>query len=222
MKIKTLIFFIKHVSFIKTLRFNFKYLSLNDAILLPVFISKKTRYSNLGGTVIIQANKKTMGMIQIGFGNVPVFDRRYSRTVWNNTGNIVFKGKTCIGHGSKIGCGGNLIFGNNTSITAESMIVCDNEITFGDDVLLSWGIQIMDTDFHKVIINNKLQNPNAKVEIGNHTWIGSRVTINKGVILPDNTIVAAGSVVTKSFVEQNTLIGGVPAKILRSGVKWEI
>ena len=71
MKIKTLIFFIKHVSFIKTLRFNFKYLSLNDAILLPVFISKKTRYSNLGGTVIIQANKKTMGMIQIGFGNVP-------------------------------------------------------------------------------------------------------------------------------------------------------
>ena len=125
MKIKTLIFFIKHVSFIKTLRFNFKYLSLNDAILLPVFISKKARYSNLGGTVIIQANKKTMGIIQIGFGNVRYLTENTEGM--NNTGNIVFKGKTCIGHGSKIGCGGDLIFGNNTSITAESMIVCDNE-----------------------------------------------------------------------------------------------
>ena len=222
MRYKKFLLFVKYCSLIKTIRFNFKYFPINSAILFPVFISRKTLYSNLKGKVKIEADRISTGMIRIGFGNVPVFDRIYSRTVWNNAGNIVFKGKANFGHGSKIGCGGNLIFGNNFQITAESMIICDDEIIFGDDVLLSWHIQIMDTDFHKIVIDNKVQNYRSKIKIGNHTWIGSRVIINKGVLLAANTIVAAGSVVTKSFPEENSIIGGIPAKVLRTNVNWEL
>lgn len=161
-------------------------------------------------------------MIHLGLGNVPVFDRFKSRTVWNNSGTVIFKGKASIGHGSKIGCSGILTFGNNFQVTAESVIICDHEISFGDDVLLSWQIQIMDTDFHKVYVNNILHNRNSAIKIGNHTWIGSRVILNKGVQLADDTIVAAGSVVTKSFFERGVIIGGVPAKIVRTNVIWEI
>ncbi|HEY9752233.1 MAG TPA: hypothetical protein V6C46_04750, partial [Coleofasciculaceae cyanobacterium] len=51
-------------------------------------------------------------------------------------------------------------------------------------------------------------------------WIASHVSILKGVSIPDNSIVATRSVVTKSFNMQNTLIGGVPAKVLKNNINW--
>jgi acetyltransferase-like isoleucine patch superfamily enzyme len=221
MKIKKLLYFVRNVSLIKTFRFNFKYFPMRIAIQVPVFVSKKTKLSKLKGKVNIVSEKLTIGMIQLGLGYVPVFDKRYSRTVWNNSGLVIFKGNAILGHGSKIGCGGILTFGYNFTISAESIIICDNEVTFGNNVLLSWQIQIMDTDFHKVYYEDKLKNQLAKVVIGNNSWIGSRVIINKGVILAENIVVAAGSVVTKSFYEPNTIIGGLPAKIIRTNIIWE-
>ncbi|MFC3153372.1 sugar O-acetyltransferase [Litoribrevibacter euphylliae] len=53
------------------------------------------------------------------------------------------------------------------------------------------------------------------ITIGNNCWIGGHATINPGVTLGDNVVVASGAVVTKSFGD-NVVIGGVPAKILQS------
>jgi maltose O-acetyltransferase len=55
----------------------------------------------------------------------------------------------------------------------------------------------------------------SPVTIGNDVWIGGRVVITPGVTLGDNVVVASGAVVTKNFPD-NVLIGGVPAKVLRS------
>tara|TARA_B110000503_G_scaffold72285_1_gene111814 strand:- start:1009 stop:1188 length:180 start_codon:yes stop_codon:yes gene_type:complete len=56
--------------------------------------------------------------------------------------------------------------------------------------------------------------------IGNNVWIGLNSIILKGVSVGDNTIIAAGSVVTKSF-GNNLVIGGNPAKILKRDIeKW--
>ena len=163
-------------------------------------------------------------MIQFGFGDVPAFDRYRSRSVWNvgKTGRISFKGNAVFGHGTKLSCGGLLEFGDNFAVTAESLIVCENEITFGKDVLISWHCQIMDTDFHKVLIEGQTHPNSAPIKIGDSCWIGSRVIINKGIFLLPNSIVASGAIVTKSFSEPNVLIGGVPATILRKNVSWEI
>lgn len=54
----------------------------------------------------------------------------------------------------------------------------------------------------------------GKIQVGDNCFIGSRVIIIYGVSIPNNTIVAAGSVVTKSFVEPGCIIGGNPAKII--------
>lgn len=53
------------------------------------------------------------------------------------------------------------------------------------------------------------------VIVGKECWIGMNAIILPGVILGDRTIVAAGSVVTKSFPQGNILIGGNPAKVLK-------
>jgi maltose O-acetyltransferase len=53
------------------------------------------------------------------------------------------------------------------------------------------------------------------VSIGRNVWIGSNVTILPGVTIGDNSIVAAGAVVTRD-VPTNSLVAGVPARLLRS------
>ena len=54
----------------------------------------------------------------------------------------------------------------------------------------------------------------APIVLGNNVWIGSNATILQGVTIGDNAVVAAGAVVTKD-VAANTVVGGVPAKIMR-------
>lgn len=56
----------------------------------------------------------------------------------------------------------------------------------------------------------------APIVIGKKCWIGMNAVVLPGVILGDHTVVAAGAVVTKSFPEGHCIVGGVPAKLLRS------
>ena len=52
------------------------------------------------------------------------------------------------------------------------------------------------------------------VVIGNDVWLGGNVVIVPGVTIGNNVVVAAGAVVTKD-VPDNTLVGGVPARVIR-------
>ncbi|MCH5152091.1 MAG: sugar O-acetyltransferase [Clostridiales bacterium] len=55
----------------------------------------------------------------------------------------------------------------------------------------------------------------APVKIGNNVWIGSHATILSGVTVGDNAVIAAGAVVTKD-VPANTVVAGVPAKVIKT------
>lgn len=217
-----MIIILKNISILKTIWLNFKVLPIKKAILLPIFVARQVKCNKLKCKIIIESEIST-GMILIGFGDVPIFDRNRSRSILNLvSGTIIFKGKASFGHGTKIGCGGKLIFGNNFSITAETTIICGYEIIFGDNVLISWNCQIMDVDFHKIFQDNKHINPNKKIIVGDHCWIGSKVIINKGTDLASDIVVASGSVVTGKFLDENILIGGIPAKKLKEDITWTI
>lgn len=54
----------------------------------------------------------------------------------------------------------------------------------------------------------------GKITIGDNCFIGNRAIILYGVTIPDNTIVAAGSVVTKSILESGCIVAGNPAQII--------
>ncbi len=57
------------------------------------------------------------------------------------------------------------------------------------------------------------------IVIGDHVWVGMNVTILKGVTIGTGAIIAAGSVVTHD-VPEHTLVGGVPAKVIKTEVSW--
>ena len=93
-------------------------------------------------------------------------------------------------------------------------------MTIGDRTLLAGHISIFDNPTHPMSPKGRFHHEPYALEeaepvvIGRNCWIGGSAYVLKGVHIGDNSIVAAASVVTKS-VPPNTLVGGVPAKVLR-------
>lgn len=162
--------------------------------------------------------------MQIGSKNVSIIGKEH-KTIWDCQGNVFIGRKAFIGIGGciSIGKSGSLFLGDNFALTARSTIDCQKEIRFGNDCLLSWDILMMDSDYHHIFNENgdPINDPRP-ITIGNHVWIGCRTTILKGTFLPDNTIVAAGSVVSKSLQTSNMIVGGNGRAfgVLKENVSW--
>ena len=205
----------------KTLRFNLHYFPLKTALKLPVVVSHRTYLRELHGQVELP-EKVERAMVKIGFGDVGHYDRKRSRGIWQVSGTVSFGGKASIGHGSKISVRGDLHLGDGFNMTAESTIVCAKEIRFGNDCLLSWDILVMDTDEHALYNKeNERINPDKAIQVGDHVWIGCKCVLLKGAVVPDNTVVAAGTLLTSSFSGEHQVIGGNPPSVLKNNVRWE-
>ncbi|MHC1733003.1 MAG: acyltransferase [Bacteroidales bacterium] len=113
---------------------------------------------------------------------------------------------------------GDLTIGNNVGIS-NSTIVCWRRVEIGDYVNIGGDCKIWDTDFHSTDPVNRVHRDNVNVKtqdikIGDYAFIGGGSIILKGVIIGKNSVVAAGSVVTKS-IPDNEIWGGNPAKFIR-------
>lgn len=69
-------------------------------------------------------------------------------------------------------------------------------------------------------MNHKPEKMTAPINIGNHVWIGLRAIILKGVTIGDGAVIAAGAVVTNN-VPANSVVAGVPARVMSENVNWE-
>jgi acetyltransferase-like isoleucine patch superfamily enzyme len=215
---------LKNVNLWKTIFFNLHYFPFKTAIHMPVFIYWRSKLYRMKGRIVIDGPIKT-GMIKFGVHGIGTQDFMYSRTMWEVSGILVFKGKACIGRGSKISVGkeATLTFGENLMITGNSEIICQKEISFGNHCLLSWDILMMDSDFHHILnADEAIINSPKPITIGNHVWIGCRNTILKGVSIADNNIISANSTITRSVMESNCVIGGhgKSIEIIKRNVNW--
>lgn len=99
-----------------------------------------------------------------------------------------------------------------------SVIECFNCIEIGDHVVISEDVIIRDSNNHMMkSIDYKLCAP---IVIEDNVWIGMRSVVLPGVKIGEGAVIAAGAVVTKD-VPPHTLVGGVPARIIRSNIFWE-
>lgn len=110
-----------------------------------------------------------------------------------------------------------LVLGDNSFINSDCKIRCHEQITIGENCAISHDFTVMDSNAHELNGNRNTK----PVHIGNHVWIGTRVTILCGVTVGDGAVIAAGSLVTKD-VPSGSLVGGVPAKVLKEQVIWKI
>lgn len=204
----------------KTLLFNFRYFPCKVAIKLPVFISHRVILKKLAGQVELARVK--MGVVKIGFGDVPLFDTSRSRTVLVLSGKLVFLGKADIGPGCQLGISGELVCGDGLAITANTLISTREKIIFGRNVMISWDVTVIDHDWHGIFDDKgSLLNPPKAVHIGDDVWIGLRALIMKGCNLQPGVIVAAGTIVTGATYPSNSVIGGgAKVRVLKENVFW--
>ena len=109
--------------------------------------------------------------------------------------------------------GNRVTFGKNVFINHSAILSASGGIEFQDGVSVAPGVRI-------ATINHDFNNRHTiytygKVTIKKNVWIGMGATICPGVTIGENSVVAAGAVVTKD-VPDNVVVGGVPAKIIKT------
>lgn len=107
---------------------------------------------------------------------------------------------------------GKLFIGDNNWLSGVRISV-SSEVRIGNNTFLAPEVLILDGDHHQVGDKNK-EGLSKPVIIEDDTWLGNRVIIKKGVTIGKGSVVAAGSVVTKS-VPEYCVAAGVPAKVIR-------
>lgn len=124
----------------------------------------------------------------------------------------------------KFGYQQQLTIGAHTTIAGANANLDENSgLILGKNCMLGGYIFFAPSDGHSILdktsntIINSIKHP---ILIGDNVWIGAYSIILKNTSIPNNTIIAASSVVSKSFTDENTIIGGNPAKIIKKNVIW--
>ena len=109
--------------------------------------------------------------------------------------------------------GKNITIGKDVFINSGCHFQDQGGIEIGDGTLIGHNV-VLATINHDLNPRKNRKNHYAPIKIGTHVWIGSNATILPGVTIGDHAVVAAGAVVTHD-VPAMTVVGGVPAKVLK-------
>lgn len=120
--------------------------------------------------------------------------------------------------------GNEIVIGGGSTLEDVQFAAAESgtRIRIGTDCMCSSCIRISTTDSHSVVdlASGRRLNPAQDIIIGNHVWIGTRTAVNKGVYIGDGAIVGSNTVVTHD-VAPNTLVAGIPARMIKEQVTWD-
>lgn len=180
---------------------------------LRLVLGTKARFSMGRGAELRIAKRLSVG---VGRGNHAV-----TRLEIHDNGILTVNGSAEVRSGCfiRVGEHSSLILGHQTRINSGTRVSSSSTVVLGEDCRVGFDVIIMDNDYHHVIIDGDERPSCRPITIGDHVWIGARAIILKGVTIGSGSVIAAGSVVTKD-VPPNSLVGGSPMKILKTGVSW--
>lgn len=177
--------------------------------------------------ILIGANSKVYCKSLIKFNGTINIDRNCIVNALSTDG-IVFGKNVSIGKYTTIECSGSLmnigrglVVGNNVGLGTHGFFGCAGGVAIGNDTIFGNYVSLHSENH----IIDDLEMPirlqgvtRLGIRIGNNCWIGAKATILDGANIGDGCIVAAGAVVTKGYYEINSIIGGVPAKIIKKRI----
>lgn len=123
--------------------------------------------------------------------------------------NLIGVNKRCVI--SSIGIGSSLVIKNNVGMSGVT-IGCFTKIIIDDDVKIGANTVITDSDWHPEDPRSGLSKP---IHIEKNVWIGLNSVILKGVRIGENSVIGAGSIVTKS-IPKNSVAAGNPCRVIKA------
>ena len=114
----------------------------------------------------------------------------------------------------QINYGRNTKIGKNVFVNFDCTFLDLGGIIIEDNVMLAPKVSLL-SEGHPISSQDRQTLTTGKIHIKQNAWIGANATILQGVTIGENAVVAASSVVSKD-VPDNTVVGGIPAKILKT------
>ncbi len=132
---------------------------------------------------------------------------------FNRGGNIWFEDEGC-----------SLLIGENSTFEDVHLALTEpnSKITIGKDCMFAYDIDVRTGDSHSIISKESGERINyaEDISIGDHVWVAAHCILLKGSTIPDDSVVATGSVVTKKYTSKGIIIAGNPAKQVKHGITW--
>lgn len=122
----------------------------------------------------------------------------------------------------------NIAFGKDNSVHGRNGKIVNIElyeetsVKVGNDCMFSNEIEIRPSDAHSIVdLNYNRMNKAENIVIGNHVWICMRTMLLKGTQIGSNSVIGAGTICNKKFSQENVIIAGNPAKIVKTSIEWD-
>ena len=116
------------------------------------------------------------------------------------------------------------VIGEQTTIEAADFYLTEKftKIEIGSDCMLADSIVFRTGDSHSILEmhTNRILNTAGSIVIGDHVWVGQGVTMLKNSFVGSGSVIGTRSLVCKSFEDENVILAGVPAKKIKSGIRW--
>ena len=142
--------------------------------------------------------------------------------------NTVIIGSWCHLNGTEIcmeDSGNTVKVGEKTRFLGKTHLAAieSTTISIGSSCLFSSDVHFRTGDSHSILNRNGERiNGSEDIVIGEHVWVGTKVTCLKGVHVPDHCIIGACSLVTGKFEKPNCVLAGVPAKVIKENIDWSM
>lgn len=204
---------------------------VKKGMMIPLYIAPNVQIRNITKkTLRIEAPKLRRGMICIGVDDGPdglLLNRAKTFFGTDGASLIVFHGGFNFSRGCCIKAtqGGRIDFGDGGYCNTGTRFFCSSSISIGDGLLTGWDCTIKDNDGHQLLddASGEAFPDHAEISIGTHVWLGAHSTVLKGANVPDGCVIGWGSLVTQGSTRSARIadvLAGIPARIIKSGIRW--
>jgi acetyltransferase-like isoleucine patch superfamily enzyme len=208
----------------KSFVINMSLFPVSTALKFPIWAKYDTRIIGKlkKGTVIIEGPVSSK-MVTIGiYGSPGVSNGKRTTIMISDKARVVFQGQVQICESCLVRAdGGEIVFGNKFSVNSNSIIWGNKRIIFGNDVIIGYDVYIRDSDGHFLLDENMRKSNSSEIIVSDHVWICAYAKIGKGAVIEKDAVVAMNSVVV-GYVSHNSIVGGIPAKVIKTGMNWQI
>ena len=215
----------QRINWWKTILINFRMLPILEAVRLPILCYGQIKFVLWGGR--IELNDVRKGVLKIGYDLAAYRECGVTTVKLLKDSTLVIDGEVIIMQGASVVLGpqARLSMGNHCTLGDRAEIICKKKVEIGDYSEITWDCQVTDFGSHPIKDREtgSYRNLFLPVRIGNYCWIGNRTTIQPGTKLPNRVIVASNSILNKDYIKMGiqpySLIGGMPAKLIRNNVE---
>ena len=195
---------------------------------IPLCLLRYACYRMRGKWIVAHQNARIAGInrievngrLWVGTAFVGFLNNK-DHTYLNVRGHLKVNGNVDIGKGSRFDIGPGAVCDlSSCYITGSARFVIMHGLRVGKGCAISWDTEFLDEDFHSLDYDGRRVVEDPAIAIGDRVWIGSGAKILKGTRISAGSVVGANSLVSGVFEEENVLIAGNPARVVKHGVSW--